>query len=112
VPFITFNRKDHLPYEFVMRAFGLSRVMLKQFFVPSTHAMVNAVKAGWGVSVLPELAVRDDLASGRLVRLVPRHQLGVALYWHCWNLSSDVLDALSSALRGAAAQNLRQPDRP
>lgn len=107
VPFITFNRKDHLPYEFVMRAFGLSRVMLKQFFVPSTHAMVNAVKAGWGVSVLPELAVRDDLASGRLVRLVPRHHLGVALYWHCWNLNSEVLDSLSTALRTAARQQLK-----
>ena len=106
VPFITFNRKDHLPYEFVMRAFGLSRVMLKQFFVPSTHAMVNAVKAGWGVSVLPELAVRADLARGDLVRLVPRHLVGVALYWHCWNLESELLDALSAALTGAAAQAL------
>jgi LysR family transcriptional regulator (chromosome initiation inhibitor) len=46
------------------------------------------------------------------VNVTPRHRQGVALYWHCWNLSSDVLDALSSALRGAAAQNLRQPDRP
>ena len=109
VPFITFNRKDHLPYEFVMRAFGLSRVMLKQFFVPSTHAMVNAVKAGWGVSVLPELAVRDDLARGDLVRLVPRHHLGVALYWHCWNLNSDVLDGLSAALRTAARLQLKPP---
>lgn len=107
LPFVTFNRKDHLPHEFVMRAFGLSRVMLKQFFVPSTRAMVDAVKAGWGVSVLPELAVRDDLTRGDLVRLVPRHQLGVALYWHCWNLNSDVLDGLSSALRTAARQQLK-----
>lgn len=107
VPFVTFNRKDHMPHEFVMSAFGLPRVMLKQFFVPSTRAMIDAVKAGWGVSVLPELAVRDDLASGELVRLVPRHQRGVALYWHCWNLQSDVLDALSVALRTAAKQRLK-----
>ena len=63
------------------------------------------------MSVVPELGVRDLLASGELVNVTPRHRLGVALYWHCWNLSSDVLDALSSALRGAAAQNLRQPDQ-
>lgn len=109
LPFIAFNRKDHLPHEFVKRAFGLSRVSLKQFFVPSTQAMLNAVKAGWGACVMPELAVREDLARGQLVRLAPRHQLGVALYWHCWNLSSEVLDGLTTAIRHAARQQLRLP---
>jgi LysR family transcriptional regulator (chromosome initiation inhibitor) len=68
---------------------------------------VRAVLAGWGVSVVPELRVRDLLARGELVNLAPRHRLGVALHWHCWNLNSDVLDALSTALRRAAAHNLR-----
>ena len=111
LPFIAFNRKDHLQHSFVEQAFGLPRVMLKQLFVPSSEGQIRAVRAGWGVSVVPELGVRDLLASGELVNVTPRHRLGVALYWHCWNLSSDVLDALSSALRGAAAQNLRQPDQ-
>jgi len=112
LPFIAFNRKDHLQHSFVEQAFGLPRVMLKQLFVPSSEGQIRAVRAGWGVSVVPELGVRELLASGELVNVTPRHRQGVALYWHCWNLSSDVLDALSSALRGAAAQNLRQPDRP
>jgi len=112
LPFIAFNRKDHLQQSFVEQAFGLPRVMLKQLFVPSSEGQIRAVRAGWGVSVVPELGVRDLLASGELVNVTPRHRQGVALYWHCWNLSSDVLDALSSALRGAAAQNLRQADRP
>ncbi len=112
LPFVSFNRKDHVPCEFVMSAFGLSRVTLKQFFVPSTHAMLHAVKAGWGLSVLPELAVREALANGALVRLLPRHHLGVALYWHCWNLQSDVLDALSAALRSAARLQLKTADAP
>ena len=111
LPFIAFNRKDHLQHSFVEQAFGLPRVMLKQLFVPSSEGQIRAVRAGWGVSVVPELGVRDLLASGELVNVTPRHRLGVALYWHCWNLSSDVLDALSGALRGAAAQNLRQADR-
>lgn len=111
LPFIAFNRKDHLQHSFVEQAFGLPRVMLKQLFVPASEGQIRAVRAGWGVSVVPELGVRDLLASGELVNVTPRHRLGVALYWHCWNLSSDVLDALSSALRGAAAQNLRQPDQ-
>ncbi|MBS3996481.1 MAG: LysR family transcriptional regulator ArgP [Hydrogenophaga sp.] len=107
VPFVAFNRKDHLQHGFVTQAFELPRVMLKQLFVPSSEGQVRAVQAGWGVSVLPELRVRELLDSGELVNLAPRHRLGVALYWHCWNLSSDVLDALSAALRGAAGESLR-----
>ena len=110
VPFVTFNRKDNLQHAFVVKAFGLPRVMLKQVFVPSCEGQVRAVQAGWGVSVVPELRVRDLLASGELVNLAPRHRLGVALYWHCWNLNSDVLDALSTALRHAAAVNLKSAE--
>jgi LysR family transcriptional regulator (chromosome initiation inhibitor) len=106
VPFVAFNRKDNLQHGFVSQAFGLPRVMLKQLFVPSSEGMVRAVQAGWGVSVVPELRVRDLLQSGELVNLAPRHRLNVALYWHCWNLTSDVLDALSTALREAAGQSL------
>jgi len=111
LPFIAFNRKDHLQHEFVTQAFKLPRVMLKQLFLPSSEGQVRAVLAGWGVSVVPELRVRDLMASGELVNLAPRQRLGVALYWHCWNLSSDVLDALSGALREAAARSLR-PAQP
>ncbi|MFP8780301.1 LysR family transcriptional regulator ArgP [Hydrogenophaga sp. RWCD_12] len=111
LPFVAFNRKDHLQQTFVEQAFDLPRVGLKQLFVPSCEGQVRAVQAGWGVSVLPELRVRDLLQSGELVNLAPRHRLGVTLYWHCWNLSSDVLDALTAALSEAAARNLL-PCRP
>ncbi|PKO28331.1 MAG: ArgP/LysG family DNA-binding transcriptional regulator [Betaproteobacteria bacterium HGW-Betaproteobacteria-9] len=107
LPFVAFNRKDHLQHGFVEQAFELPRVMLKQLFVPSSEGQVRAVRAGWGVSVLPELSVHELIASGELVNLAPRHRLEVALYWHCWNLSSDVLDALSSALRSAAQRSLQ-----
>jgi len=109
LPFIAFNRKDQLQHAFVEQRFGLSRVVLKQRFVPSSEGQVRAVLAGWGVSVLPELLVRERIAGGGLVDLAPRHRVGVALHWHCWNLSSDVLDALSTALREAAARALRAP---
>ena len=108
-PYVAFNRKDQLQHLFVTQAFGLPRVVLRQRFVPSSEGQVRAVKAGWGVSVLPELQVRERLERGELVNLVPRHALRVALYWHCWNLSSDVLDTLSRALREAAGRALHPP---
>ncbi len=102
VPFIAFNRKDDGQAEFVAKAFGLKRVTLSQLFVPSSEGQVRAVLAGWGVSVLPELLVRGLLEQGQLVNVCPGHALPIQLYWHCWNLESDLLDALSTALTSAA----------
>ena len=102
LPFIAFNRKDDMQSEFVSRAFGLKRVSLNQLFVPSSEGQVRAVLAGWGASVVPELLVRGLLAEGRLVNLAPAAAVPIQLYWHCWNLESEVLDQLTGALTRAA----------
>ena len=88
--------------EFVGKAFGLKRVMLNQLFVPSSEGQVRAVLAGWGASVLPGLLAQSLLDQGLLVNLAPASVLPIQLYWHCWNLESEVLDALSCALTRAS----------
>jgi LysR family transcriptional regulator (chromosome initiation inhibitor) len=100
--FIAFNRKDDMQSEFVGKAFGLKRVSLNQLFVPSSEGQVRAVLAGWGVSVVPELLARGLLEQGMLVNVAPSQSLPIQLYWHCWNLESEVIDALTAALTQAA----------
>ena len=112
VPFIAFNRKDELPSNFVSKAFGLKRVTLNQLFVPSSEGMVRAVAAGWGVSVVPRLLAEPLMAQGLLVNIAPAHVLPIQLYWHCWNLESAVLDAISAALKQAAATSLTAAANP
>lgn len=102
VPFLSFNRKDDMAAEFVARAFGLKRVALNHIFVPGSEAQMRAVSAGWAVGVIPELLARSALADGSVVNLAPGHSLPVQLYWHCWNLESAVLDALTAALTATA----------
>ncbi len=108
IPFMAFNRKDDMQAEFVSKAFGLKRVSLSQMFVPSSEGQVRAVLAGWGASVVPALLVRDLMVAGRLLDLLPGKVLPIQLYWHCWNLESDVLDALSAALSAGAARALHR----
>jgi LysR family transcriptional regulator (chromosome initiation inhibitor) len=67
---------------------------------------MRAVAAGWAVGVVPELLARGALADGSMVDLAPGRALSIELYWHCWNLESELLDALTAALTGAAAQAL------
>lgn len=106
IPFVAFNRKDDLPAEFVGRALNLRRVSVSQRFVPSSEGMVRAVLAGWGASVVPELLVRGLIDNGQLVNLVPTATLPVNLYWHCWNLNSEVIDRLTAALSQTAGRIL------
>ena len=106
VPFIAFNRKDDMQTEFVGQAFGLKRVMLNQIFVPSSEGQVRAVLAGWGVSVVPRLLAEGLMQQGLLVNAAPGCSVQVQLYWHCWNLESEVLDALTNAISDAATQSL------
>ncbi len=106
LPFVAFNRKDDMQSEFVAKAFGLKRVTLNQLFVPSSEGQVRAVLAGWGASVVPRLLAQGLLDQGLLVNIAPAHTLLIQLYWHCWNLESEVLDALTAALTQASAQSL------
>ena len=106
IPFVAFNRKDDMQGEFVSKAFGLKHVTLNQLFVPSSEGQVRAVLAGWGVSVLPRLIAQGLIDQGQLVNLAPGFTLPIQLYWHCWNLESEVLDALTLALRQSAAHAL------
>ncbi len=110
-PFIAFNRKDDMQSEYICAAFGLKRVTLNKLFVPSSEGQVRAVLADWGVSVVPELLVSELLAQDQVVNVSPRYSLPIALYWHCWNLESDVLDSLTQALIRAAGTALAAPAR-
>ena len=98
IPFIAFNRKDDLQAEFVSQALGLSGVTLRQTFVPSSQGQLQAALAGWGATVIPELLAHEALAQGHLSNLAPKHVLSVDLFWHCWNLESALLNAISEAL--------------
>lgn len=106
IPFVAFNRKDDMQSEFVGKAFGLKRVTLNQLFVPSSEGQVRAVLAGWGASVVPRLLAQGLIDQGLLVNVLPTCTLPIQLYWHCWNLESEVLDALTAALRQASALSL------
>ena len=106
VPFVAFNRKDDMQSEFVGKAFGLKRVTLNQLFVPSSEGQVRAVLAGWGASVVPRLTAQGLIDQGKLINRAPAYTLPIQLYWHCWNLESEVLDALTAAFMQSSAKSL------
>ncbi len=108
--FVSFDRKDDLPAEFVARHLGLGNVQLRQHHVPSSVGQVQAVRGGWGVSIVPLPLAQSGLDDASLVDLAPGTQWRMALYWHCWKMDSARLAAASKALIAQAGTALQQED--
>ena len=85
---------------------GFWAVIFTVALLARRETRVRAVLAGWGVSVVPRLLAQGLLDQGLLVNIAPAHTLLIQLYWHCWNLESEVLDALALALTRSAAEAL------
>lgn len=91
-PMARYNRKDDLN----SRMFEL---LLQQqpenpptFFLPSTEIYGLFVAEGRCYGILPEQQSDQLEASGRIINLSPSHWLDVELYWHSWNLKSELME--------------------
>ncbi|WP_432852762.1 LysR family transcriptional regulator ArgP [Amycolatopsis sp. CA-161197] len=102
-PAVLFGRKDELQDRFLR---GLTRrgATGVRHFVPSSESFVDAVAAGLGWGMVPELQHRAD----ELVDLAPDHPADVPLYWQQWKLDSPALATVAAAVVAAAATALRQ----
>ncbi len=104
-PALAFDRKDGLQLAWVRQVTGQSPV-LPAHELASTQGFVDACRAGLGWGLNPAMLVVDDLASGRLVQMVPDTPLDVALYWQIGRLAADRLSGLTRAVQAAAAAAL------
>jgi LysR family transcriptional regulator (chromosome initiation inhibitor) len=104
-PSLVFDHKDQLQAQWVRRVLRRD-VVLAAHRLPSSHAFVSAALAGLGWGLNPEPLVREHLAAGRLVELLPGRPLDVALHWQVAQLQSPVLDQLTAQVLAAARAGL------
>lgn len=109
-PALTFNQKDRLQVEWMQKAFGQA-ITHPTHWLPSTQGFVDASLAGIGWALNPAQLVKDHLAEGRLVELIPGISLDVPLFWQVNRLSADPLSALTKAVITAARRELVVSDR-
>ena len=107
-PCLTFNAKDALQRNWVESVLGTAPV-LPTHWLPASQAFIDATLAGVGWGMNPECLVRDHIAAGRLVALVPDRPLDVPLAWQWSRLIGDALAPVTAAVRAAAADWLQSP---
>jgi len=99
-PSLVFDRNDRLQERWVRRVVRKD-LALPAHRLPSSQAFVDATLAGIGWGMNPVALVREHLASGRLVELLPDRRLDTPLYWQVAQLPLPELARLSQCVLGA-----------
>ncbi|MDH1442760.1 LysR family transcriptional regulator ArgP [Pseudomonas sp. GD03721] len=108
-PAIVYGPDDQLQHRY-LAALGITGAFAYHL-CPSSEGFVRLTEGGLGWGLVPELQVRGELASGRLVDLLPERCIDVPLYWHHWRNGGELLAGLTEHLRRAAGSALVQAGR-
>jgi LysR family transcriptional regulator (chromosome initiation inhibitor) len=114
-PVVTFDRHDRMQDRYVQSLTradspGPSSSSVRHR-VPASQAFVDAVVAGLGWGMVPELQAGSLLHEGRLVELDPERPIDVPLFWQQWKLDSPALTAAAEVVLAEAAGALRPADQ-
>jgi len=107
-PALIFNRKDNLHRKIFRMALGEIPAPLPSHYIPSSEKFAYFISSGWAYGMLPKQQSQPLVDTGKIINLAPGSSIPVALYWHCWNLESRVLQKLSSSLITGAGRLLEQ----
>lgn len=107
-PAITYSSKDRLQLIWSEMATGTA-VTAPSHMIGSSQGFVEMALAGIGWGMNPEPLIRDHLARGDLVPLLPDLALDVALYWQVSRLMAEALAPLSRAVLQQARAVLVAP---
>lgn len=100
-PMLTFNTKDALQLRWLLQVAG-RRLSPPTHLIPSADAFAAATRIGLGWGMNPDVLIADDLASGRLIPLIPGTTLEVALHWQVARIAAPALRPLTRAIQQAA----------
>ncbi len=101
-PAIVFGPDDQLQHRY-LASLGLDGPF-SHHLCPSSEGFVRLIQSGLGWGLVPELQVRDALASGALVDVYPGAPIDVPLYWHHWRNGGALLAELTRALTRSVGQ--------
>ncbi len=97
-PAIMFDRQDELHYKLLHQSLGEVPVSIPTHYVPSVENFSDFITMGLAYGMLPDQQNLPLLSAGKVIDLSPSYHVSVKLYWHCWNLKSDLLEKLTQYL--------------
>ena len=101
-PALVFGPDDFLQHRY-LAALGVDGGF-EHHLCPSSEGFIRLTEAGLGWGLIPEQQVREQLASGALLELLPDKPIDVPLYWHHWRNGGQLLGQLTEHLSRSAAR--------
>lgn len=105
-PVVCFDRVDDLQDQFARKLMRGRDASPTRHYVPTSEGFVEAVAAGMGWGLVPQVQAEPRLRAGELVELAPDRPVDVPLYWQQWKLETPALAAVADAVLAAAADAL------
>lgn len=99
-PAIVFGPDDQLQHRY-LASLGLSGAFAHHL-CPSSEGFVRLLQSDLGWGLVPELQVREALASGALLDVFRGKPIDVPLYWHHWRNGGELLAELTRQLTASA----------
>ncbi len=105
-PSTAFDHYDDLHQRYLETHFDLPPGEVPCHIVGTSEAFVTLAKNGAAYGMIPDLMIRDELASGKLVEIIPNIRHNRVLFWHRWALESGVMKQVSEHLIRYAREQL------
>lgn len=97
-PALIFDRQDELHHKLLHQTLEEVPASIPTHYVPSVEIFADFIASGLAYGMVPDQQSAPLVSTGRMVDLSPDCHVSVKLYWHCWNLKSDLLDKLTQHL--------------
>ncbi|MDM8535957.1 LysR family transcriptional regulator ArgP [Desulfobacterales bacterium HSG17] len=97
-PAVIFNRKDKLHSKMIEQIFDKNFNQIPAHYIPSSEKFADLIVSGFAYGMLPDWQTLPLLQSGRIIDIAHPYFVSAALYWHCWNLKSRLLENFSGNL--------------
>jgi LysR family transcriptional regulator (chromosome initiation inhibitor) len=107
-PAIIFDRQDELHHKLLYQALEEVPAAIPTNYVPSVEKFAEFIALGLAYGMLPDQQSTPLIGTGQMVDLSPDCHVPVKLYWHCWNLKSDLLKKLTQQLISKAKTLLEE----
>jgi LysR family transcriptional regulator (chromosome initiation inhibitor) len=102
-PVVTFDSHDDLQDSFVRTLTHHRGASARRHAVPSSDGFVDAVVAGMGWGMVPQVQAEPRIRSGSLINLAAERPIDVPLFWQQWKLDSPALATVADAVTQAAS---------
>ncbi|MCP5076685.1 MAG: ArgP/LysG family DNA-binding transcriptional regulator, partial [Psychromonas sp.] len=107
-PGISLDQHDDIHIKYLADHYSLQQGQYPCHTVRSSQAFVDLTLAHGAYSLNSRLHIESYLTSGELVNILPENIVYVPLYWHCWQLSGELMSELTERIVNHCHQLLLQ----